>query len=335
MKLRKTYGFISSLDLNVADIKTYHFSGLLPKLATCLSGFVENTPRGVVREVRLCGDLDFIPSVSGAPESCSDLGWGCGYRNIQMLCSHVLGLGLTTTNSSSSYSDAIAKLVSSSPTLESVQLGIEKAWQKGFDRQGANQLGQKLHNTTKWIGATEAVALLRCAGIRTRILDFDSATCPQSALMTWICNYFFQGQSSTTRSGSSSEYQKFCSGRPPLYLQHEGHSRTVVGVIREWINGVEKPPVLLLFDPAVSGQAMKRALEAQRGWQRLVKREAGTFWQQKFQIVVVDSPHPPHISCTLQSHHHQHPKRCTVLQGVEYEREKLIVSEKLTDETPV
>ena len=36
----------------------------------------------------------------------------------------------------------------------------------GFDAQGAEQLGNKLHNTSKWIGATEIAVLLRSLGIR-------------------------------------------------------------------------------------------------------------------------------------------------------------------------
>ena len=36
----------------------------------------------------------------------------------------------------------------------------------GFDAQGAEQLGNKLHNTSKWIGATEIAVLLRSLRIR-------------------------------------------------------------------------------------------------------------------------------------------------------------------------
>jgi hypothetical protein len=37
---------------------------------------------------------------------------------------------------------------------------IEEAWAAGFDVQGRDQLGGRLRNTRKWIGATEIVAFL-------------------------------------------------------------------------------------------------------------------------------------------------------------------------------
>ena len=45
-------------------------------------------------------------------------------------------------------------------SIKKLQQLIEHAWQIGFDRQGAEQLGWKLVDTKKWIGATEIVALL-------------------------------------------------------------------------------------------------------------------------------------------------------------------------------
>jgi len=43
---------------------------------------------------------------------------------------------------------------------------IETAWQKGFDRAGCEQLGGRVINTTKWIGATEIVATLSSLKIK-------------------------------------------------------------------------------------------------------------------------------------------------------------------------
>ena len=46
------------------------------------------------------------------------------------------------------------------PSIPKIQRLIEAAWQKGFDLQGCEQLGGKVVDTTKWIGATEIVATL-------------------------------------------------------------------------------------------------------------------------------------------------------------------------------
>lgn len=55
---------------------------------------------------------------------------------------------------------------SSMPSISRLQKLIEWAWAQGFDLQGAEQLGAKLVNTRKWIGATEVVTLLSSLRIR-------------------------------------------------------------------------------------------------------------------------------------------------------------------------
>ncbi len=52
------------------------------------------------------------------------------------------------------------------PSIPKIQRLIEAAWQKGFDLQGSEQLGGKVINTTKWIGATEIVATLSALRIK-------------------------------------------------------------------------------------------------------------------------------------------------------------------------
>ena len=52
--------------------------------------------------------------------------------------------------------------------------------------------------------------------------------------------------------------------RPPLYLQHEGHSRTVVGIERR-VDGVRTKKVtwnLLIWDPLKQGTQLRRAFSA-------------------------------------------------------------------------
>ena len=53
------------------------------------------------------------------------------------------------------------------PSLPKIQRLIEGAWQKGFDPQGAEQLGSHVVGTSKWIGATEIVATLSALKVKS------------------------------------------------------------------------------------------------------------------------------------------------------------------------
>ena len=102
----------------------------------------------------------------------------------------------------------------------SLQSLIEAAWRKGFDVQGSEQLGGKLVNTRKWIGATEIVAFFTANRIKTELLDFHTPTTKDGThpkLFQWVLDYF-------------RERARAKAFTPPLYLQHQGHSRTIVGI---------------------------------------------------------------------------------------------------------
>jgi len=79
-----------------------------------------------------------------------DKGWGCGYRNIQMLLSSLLKDELYRKHLSS-FEDV--------PSVPKLQMLIETAWKAGFDIDGCHQLGGSLQGSRKWIGTTEAAAL--------------------------------------------------------------------------------------------------------------------------------------------------------------------------------
>jgi len=75
---------------------------------------------------------------------------------------------------------------------------------------------------------------------------------------------------------------------PPLYLQHEGHSRTVVGIERREFRGGQAPEYsLLVFDPGVPPQKLRAALAAGQGWQKMVRRGVHTLRQGQFQVLHV------------------------------------------------
>jgi hypothetical protein len=104
-----------------------------------------------------------------------DSGWGCGYRNIQMLAAHLLATDEPAAQSLFSGSRFV-------PDIPSLQAWIEVAWRAGFDSVGAEQLGRQLQGGKKWIGTTEAAVLFRYFGIPTVIIDFGNTnTAPSHA----------------------------------------------------------------------------------------------------------------------------------------------------------
>eukprot|EP00842_Homolaphlyctis_polyrhiza_P001955 jgi/Hompol1/2760/HPOL_003022-RA len=128
------------------------------------------------------------------------------------------------------------------PSITQLQQGIEDAWAQGYDTVGAEQLRWRLVGTRKWIGTTECATLLNSLGIRTQIYDFHAPSGPNGthpALIEFLVNHF------RTRPA------------PPIYLQYQGHSQTVVGVERTW-NGASWN--LLIFDP---GDILNPALQQQ------------------------------------------------------------------------
>lgn len=72
-------------------------------------------------------------------------------------------------------------------------------------------------------------------------------------------------------------------------LQHEGHSRTIVGIERRTVGRERRPEFhLLLLDPGTPGAKLAAALQSCQGWQRLLKRGARTLRHGQYQLVWVD-----------------------------------------------
>ena len=94
-----------------------------------------------------------------------DVGWGCGWRNIQILSSHLLmqrpearqvlfcGAGFV-------------------PDIPSLQRWLEIAWERDFDTVGSEHFNHKIYGSRNWIGTTECAALFRSFGLRARVVDF-------------------------------------------------------------------------------------------------------------------------------------------------------------------
>lgn len=215
----------------------------------------------------LCTCVDHYASSYG------DRGWGCGYRNIQMIISSLL----THTG----YNERLYRLWqkekpprSSVPSISRLQSLIEQAWSQGFDIQGSEQLGCKLVNTRKWIGATEVVTLLSYLRIRCQLVDFHRPTGPGGThpdLFKWVLNYF--------ENSVGGEFT------PPLYLQHQGHSRTIMGieVHRDGNLG------LLVLDPSHTPPQMAELGDTNSSASalRLLRKSEAAMKAKQYQIVAV------------------------------------------------
>ncbi|CAD7079264.1 unnamed protein product [Hermetia illucens] len=215
---------------------------------------------GVIKSL-VCSAVDHYASSYG------DKGWGCGYRNLQMLLSSLLQ---NTTFNEALYSawGTHGPSRTAMPSISRLQKMVEAAWAQGFDVQGSEQLGCKLYNTRKWIGATEVVTVLSWLRINCQLVDFHRPTSSDGRhpeLFNWVFQYFDEPRVYT----------------PPLYLQHQGHSRTIIG-IEQRASGL----TLLVLDPS-HGPRQVAALGSSQDSLRLIRRGPSAMRAPQYQIVAV------------------------------------------------
>ncbi|XP_071955252.1 zinc finger-containing ubiquitin peptidase 1-like [Antedon mediterranea] len=232
MTVSDYYNQIHSVNISMScgiDDGRARTRGLVVKLYQYYCKGVDGVP-----SVRLCAD-----QTSHYGSSPGDKGWGCGYKNIQIL--------MTAMCNDPRFKKSVFNDSTNMPSISKIQHLIEKAWSEGYDPQGKEQLGGKLCNTRKWIGATEVVALFTSLKVRCKLIDFHKPAGPNRThpqLFDWIKQYF----GSSLALGSLFNKMAICSNKLPLYLQHEGHSRTIIGY--EQLK--DKSIRLLLFDPSLT-----------------------------------------------------------------------------------
>jgi len=202
-----------------------------------------------------------------------DGGWGCGYRNMQMLCTYLLQF--------KTFKNQLFEGCGFVPSIPGLQVWLEKAWAKGIDKEGARQLGNSVYNSKKWIGTSEICSMFELFNIKTQIMDFYTQETTGNKtgrnyrgnyqLVEWAWKYFETGNQSN---------KKFC---PPLYLQHAGHSRTIIGADKNLKSGEIN---LLLFDPAHDGNILKNDLINKKRVS-MFRTSIDRFSQPAYQIVIV------------------------------------------------
>ncbi|KAK1657599.1 peptidase family C78 [Colletotrichum godetiae] len=155
----------------------------------------------------------------------------CGYRNIQMMVSYIVGAN----------APGMEHFKGCLPTIFEIQELIERAWDLGINSQGRIETGG-IKGTRKYIGTPEAQALfvgLQIPWVCTAqgFRDHEPGR-SEAKLMMAVEEYFKQG---AHRQGS----KVTCTSLPPIYFQHAGHSLTIVGFEKQ----KHGPANLLVFDP--------------------------------------------------------------------------------------
>ncbi|OMO95139.1 Peptidase C78, ubiquitin modifier-specific peptidase 1/ 2 [Corchorus capsularis] len=320
---------ISSLIALQTRSNFYHVKdGLISLLRNCLELEAQHNSSVTI----LSGYVDHFQSLRS-----EDVGWGCGWRNIQMLSSHLLAHRQEAR-------EVLFGGAGFVPDIVCLQRWLEIAWERGFDPPGAQQFNCKVYGSNHWIGTTECASLFCSFGLRARVVDFgpkESQTfylsVPGSALgqevvkrkaikvsgpmdryvhqkqglkkprpscdssgsrksdnskgksegpqvlVDWVWNYF--ADEGLNMSGSS---RVVVSDRAPLYFQHDGHSRTIVGIQAKHQQNGKHQFNLLIFDPADRTIALERSLRENFGWQKLIKRGIHTLKKPQYQLCYID-----------------------------------------------
>ncbi|RGP65047.1 transcription factor [Fusarium sporotrichioides] len=154
----------------------------------------------------------------------------CGYRNIQMLTSHII----------SAKSEGSNHFGSSFPSIFQIQDLIENAWDNGINAQGRAETGG-VKGTRKYIGTPEAQAVFLNLKIPCSVQAFKDPERGKSKqyLFEAIERYFQGGVTSV-------EDRIHRTSLPPIYLQHQGHSLTIIGFEKQ----MDGHTNLLVFDPS-------------------------------------------------------------------------------------
>ncbi|KAI0398235.1 DUF1671-domain-containing protein [Xylariaceae sp. FL0594] len=162
----------------------------------------------------------------------------CGYRNIQMLASYIVGA--EEVMGAETFQGQI-------PTIFQIQDYIESAWDMGINKSGRDETGG-IKGTRKFIGTPEAQALFKFLNIPCQAEGFRSAKAgvAEGELVAAVEKYFADAPHHAAWGGSNNNNDKIRRTRlPPIYFQHRGHSMTIVGFERRATGEAE----LLVFDP--------------------------------------------------------------------------------------
>ncbi|CAF3397569.1 unnamed protein product [Rotaria socialis] len=241
--------------------------------STDIIPMISKLPMGNILDRRLCR-----PGCDHISATWLDQGWACGYKNFQML--------LSSLRSDPQYSmhlfghDVSNQVNRDIPSVSFLQKLIEKAWTAGFDSDGRQQFNNHLVNSTKWIGPTEIMACLGHLNIKTELFDFHQPKNIEKSiaykyLFEWVRKYFQQQQQQQENKNNNIIH--------PLYLQHEGHSRTIVGY-EQFRDGNIR---LLIFDPSTPKYKVEKFCKNPYSEAYIFRRNLHSFQKPVYQILAV------------------------------------------------
>ncbi|CAM1508528.1 Fc.00g053760.m01.CDS01 [Cosmosporella sp. VM-42] len=183
---------------------------------------------------------DWLVSLLNDQGQIINEGGFCGYRNIQMLTSHIIG-------AKSAGAEHFGPIF---PSIFQVQDLIENAWDMGFNAQGRVETGG-VKGTRKYIGTPEAQAVFCSLQIPNSVQAFkDKERGKAKNLLLHAIEQYFQGGIEDV------EARIHLTKLPPIYFQHPGHSLTIVGIEKQMDGKVN----LLVFDPTFRDSGKMRHL---------------------------------------------------------------------------
>jgi len=136
--------------------------------------------------------------------------------------------------------------------------------------------------------------------LAARIVGFRERPGPTAhrRLVDWVWSYFGGDQEThelhrptAAPVTADAAFRALTTGKPPLYFQHNGHSRTIVGIKRQYQADRELGTWLLLFDPAVPGAVLQRLLQGRPSggtWQSTVECSLRDLVKPEFELLVVE-----------------------------------------------
>ncbi|KAK8041197.1 peptidase family C78-domain-containing protein [Apiospora phragmitis] len=158
----------------------------------------------------------------------------CGYRNIQMLSSYIIG---TKPQGAEHFRGRL-------PSIFKIQDWIERAWDLGINAQGRIETGG-VKGTRKYIGTPEAQAMFLSLDMAVEAQGFkdQQPIVAERKLLEHVQAYFESGYIESKDFDPARKVRM--TSLPPIYFQHRGHSLTIVGLEKRSNESVE----LLVFDP--------------------------------------------------------------------------------------
>ena len=160
------------------------------------------------------------------------MAWDCGYANLSSVCA--------TLASSRHPTRALGHVGG----VVDLQRLLEAAWREGFDPDGARHFRGKLagkNGESAMIGAGEWVALLWHLRVEAFVVEVVDRRGAGTAVYRVASACFAQpaADDEVVEVEEVSRKQRriersaaaWCGERPPLMLQHDGHSRTILGVL--------------------------------------------------------------------------------------------------------